>query len=444
MRSEKPGGGTGDLLWTGVPVLLVVAAVVAAFWAAFAFIKPQPPNAIVIATASEGSPYWKEAERYRPFLEKNGVKLEQRVTTGSFENLQLLKDPAAGVQVGILQGGISNASEAPGLRSLGRIGYEPVWIFHRGPAVDRLAGLRGKRILIGPAGGGTHFLARRLLAASGVDEKNSTLIAMELPDYVAAFREGQADAGILVLGPDAGTIKRLLEIPGIRLLDLAQAEAYAQRFPYLQALELKQGVLDLARNVPDRDTSMVATMAALVVREDMHPALSNLLTQALIAAHESPVVGPNGEAPVFEAVGQFPNSNDPEFQLSEDARRVYKSGAPFLQRFVPFGWATMIDRLTVLILPLIGVLFPAMKLGPMLYTWRTRRRLLHWYRQLKQVERGVYANPDPDVIVRKQDEIDAIERAVNDIHIPLMFTDQLYHLRNHIDVVRRRLAALAG
>ncbi len=443
MKRSDPFTGMRERTYLIMPLVVVALLVVAGFWAAFKYVRPEPPRTIVIATASKDSPYWKEAERYRDFLKKNEIELRQEPTSGSFENLQKLRAGTNGVQAGILQGGIANGTTEPGLRSIGRIGYEPVWIFHRGERMEQLSDLRGKRILVGPEGGGTNFLATRLLAASGVNAGNSTLIAKDLREYPAAFEKGEADVGFLVLGPGAVTIRRLLRMRNLQLMSLAQAEAIAQRFPFLESLTLKHGVLDLAENLPARDVHLVATLAALVVREDMHPALANLLTQAVVAAHDKPVIGPNGEAPVFESVGRFPITTDPEFPMSEDARRIYKSGPPFLQRYLPFHWATLIDRLAVLLLPLLGLAIPALRIGPMLYTWRVKRRLMHWYKQLKLLERGVHANPDPEVIAMKQAEIDAIEVAVNEIKIPLAFSDQLYNLRNHIDIVRRRLTALS-
>ena len=69
----------------------------------------------------------------------------------------------AAVAVAFLQGGIASMLDAPQLRSLGRLFYEPLWVFHRGDAaVDRLSELTAKRILVGPAGSGTNRLAIKL------------------------------------------------------------------------------------------------------------------------------------------------------------------------------------------------------------------------------------------------------------------------------------------
>jgi TRAP transporter TAXI family solute receptor len=422
------------------PALALIAITV---WATSRYITPAPPNKIVIAAASKGSPYYRWAEQYQKVLAQSGITLEIKETSGSSENLRLLNDGASGVQLAFLQGGLASTRDGPQLRSIGRVFYEPLWVFYRGDGtIDRLTELAGKRILVGPAGGGTNQLATKLLAANGVTADTATLITSALPDYVEALESGRADAGFLVLGPEARTIERLFNSPSIRLMSLSQAEAYSQRFPFLSRLDLKQGVVDFRRNIPAADTALVSTMAAVIVREDLHPALTNLVTQAIVDVHGKPVIDAKGEAALFSHSAAFPVAADPEFPLADEARRVYRSGPPFLQRYMPFWLATMLDRLVVMLVPIIGLAIPLMRFAPMLYTWRFRRRIVRWYGELKKAEAGALGEASPAQVAQAIAEIDRIDAALNKITLPLGFTNQLYDLREHIDVVRRRLAAL--
>ena len=440
MDAKNKSSGLREVLWLALPAVALVAA---AFWFTVQFVEAPPPAKITIAAATKGSPYYQLAERYQAYLAKNGVKLDIRETSGSFENLRLLADPASGVGLALVQGGLANSTSTPGLRSLGRIVYEPLWVFVNADAkVERIADLAGKRVLVGPAGGGTNNLAVRMLEANEVTAGNAKLVNMELPGYVDELESGKADAGFLVLAASAPTVQRLFNSPHVKLLNIAEAEAYSQRLPFLSPLVLKRGVVNFAKNIPPADTSLVATKAVLAVREDFHPALANLMTQALIAVHAEPTVNDKGEAAIFSKSGEFPMSNDPELTVSDQARRVYRSGPPLLQRFLPFGIATLFDRLIVLAVPLLGILLPVVRFAPMIYAWRVRQRLLHWYKELKKVEKGLAHNAAPAIIAQKQAEIEEIEDAVNRIPIPLGFTDQLYDLRQHIDVVRRRLSAV--
>lgn len=431
-----------ELIWTAASVLLVVAA----FWAAFQFVQPSPPRRIVIAAASKGSPYYQLAEQYQKVVkDRSGIVLDIRETDGSAENLRLLADKASGVSLGFVQGGISNVNEAPHLRSLGRLFYEPLWVFYRGDApIDRLTALAGKRVLVGPAGGGTNQLALKLLAANGVTASTATLINMELPGYVEALSIGGADAGFLVLGPEAMTIARLFNAPNVHLMNLVQADAYVQRFPFLSRLELKQGVVDFARNLPPADTAMVATKAALLARADVQPTVVDLMAQTLVDVHARPVVGPDGRAPLFSRSAEFPMASDPEYPMSSDATRVYKSGPTFLQRVLPFWIAIQLNRLVLLAIPLVGLMLPLMRFGPMLYNFSQRRRITRWYARLRQVESSLHPGSPASEFARASAEIDAIEAAVDKMSVPTGFSSQVYDLRLHINVVRGHLAAMQG
>jgi TRAP-type uncharacterized transport system substrate-binding protein len=443
MRSRFSRVQLRDLAFIAVPALLATAGAV---WLTLRFADPPPPDTFVISAATAGSPYHIYAESYRPFFERNGVKLEVRESAGSLANLKALADPASGVHAAFVQGGLASGKDAPGALSIGRIAYEPLWVFQRpGISIERLSELKGKRILIGPAGGGTAGLALRLLEANGVTAETATLINRELPDYVELLANGGADAGFLVLAAEARTIQRLLSTPNVRLMSFANAEAYVQRFPFLTRLVLREGVVNFAANVPPADTVLIATTAAVLVREDAHRALVSLLAQAVQEVHGAPaVVGAGGLARLFDSGGAFPVASDPEFpRISKEARRVYRSGAPFLQRYVPFWVATTIDRLIVSLVVLLPILIPLVRFAPQLYSWRVRRRILYWYGALKRLEASARGAASPDARAERLRELDRIEAAVDDIPVPLAFSDKLYELRQHIEVVRRRLTGQA-
>jgi ABC-type nitrate/sulfonate/bicarbonate transport system substrate-binding protein len=368
------------------------------------------------------------------------VQLEVRESDGSFANLKALADPRSGVNAGFVQGGLASAKDAPRLLSIGRIAYEPLWVFHSASLrLERLADLKGKRVLIGPAGSGTAGLALRLLAANGITAETATLVNSELPDYVEKLAKGEADAGFLVLAAEARTVQRLLRQPGVRLMTFVNADAYTQRFPFLTKLVLREGVADFAANLPPADTVLLATTAAVLVREDAHRALVSLLAQALQEVHGAPTVDDKGNTQLFQRAGEFPATTDPEFPFAEEARRVYRSGPPLLQRYVPFWVASTVDRLIVSLVVLLPILIPLVRFAPQIYSWRIRRRIVYWYGALKRLEAAARKSTRPEARAEHLLELDRIEAAVDDIPVPLAFSDKLYELRQHIEVVRRRL-----
>src|SRR5262249_25168145 len=161
--------------------------------------------------------------------------------------------------------------------------------------------------------------------------------------------------------------------------------------------------------IPAADTTLIATTAAVLVREDAHHALVNLLAQALFEAHAQPAREAGAEPALFQRPGGFPMPNDPEFALSEDARRVYRSGPPMLERYLPFWVATTIDRLAVSLVVLVPVLIPLMRFAPQIYNWRIRRRINYWYGELKRLEATARSAPTAEQRRAKWGELDRIE-----------------------------------
>jgi hypothetical protein len=170
------------------------------------------------------------------------------------------------------------------------------------------------------------------------------------------------------------------------------------------------------------------------VKEDFHPALSSLLLQAASEVH--------GRAGVLQKAGEFPAPRESEFVLADEAKRYYKNGTPFLQRYLPFWMAVLIERLAVLLLPLIAVLLPLFKILPAVIQWRNKSRIFKWYGELKYLEGEVANKPDPALLPGYLGRLDAIEDGVNKTRVGNSYSDYVYQLRGHIDLVRNRLHKL--
>jgi hypothetical protein len=173
---------------------------------------------------------------------------------------------------------------------------------------------------------------------------------------------------------------------GVRLMSMAQAGTYTRLFPFLSSVVLPRGVVDLVRDIPAQDTTLLAATANLVARRELHPALMSLLIQAAIEVHNPPGL--------FHRAGEFPAAIASEIPLSDEALRHYKSGPPFLQRYLPFWLAVFVERMIVMIVPLVVVLIPVMRILPSLYSWRIKRRIYRWYGELKLLELELERSPD--------------------------------------------------
>ncbi|MDA8258961.1 MAG: ABC transporter substrate-binding protein [Betaproteobacteria bacterium] len=417
-----------DLVFVALPSLLLV---IGAFWLAAQFIKPAPPERLILSTGGEGGAYQLFAARYKDMLARYGITLVEKPSAGSLENLQRLRDPAFAVDAAFIQGGTARPGEREQLLSLGDFYHEPLWIFCREAALrggDKILDLKGKRVAIGGAGSGTQHLATELLAANGIDAKNTRLIAEGGLGLIERLQKNEIDA-VFVVGPtQSSLVWSLLYTPGVRLMSLTHAEAYARRFPYLAQLVLPRGAIDLTLEIPPRDIQLVSPMTTLLVREDTHPALVGLLMQVASEVH--------GEPGVFQKPGEFPRAGHSDFPQSKEAARYYASGKPFLQRYMPFWAATLIDRMVVMLVPLLAVLLPLFKFAPQLYGWRVRSRIYRRYGELKFLENEVNENPGAHTRAEWLEKLDRIEIDASMIRTPLAFSDMLYTLRVHIDLVR--------
>ena len=431
-----------ELLVTAGPFIALAAVLVAG---AYFLLKPMPPKRVVLATGSEQGAYAEFGKRYAEELKRYGIDVVLRSTAGSRENLRLLRDAKRDVDIAFVQGGASEslrarekAEEQLPLISLGSMFYEPVWIFYREDTarkLDRegvigdLSQLRGLRVDVGARGSGTPGMVSRLLRANLMEREDLKRSNLEPTASVVGLLGGTLDATVLVSAPESPLVQMLLQTPGIRLYEFAQAEAYARRYRFLSPVTLPRGVVDLSRNVPPRDTVLVASTCSLVAREDLHPALVQLFVQAASRIH--------GGSGWIAHAGQFPSALQSEFPLARDAERYYRTGPPLLQRYLPFWLANLVDRMWVALFSIIVILVPLSRVVPPLYQFRIRSRIFRWYRVLRQIEDGL-ARKDADA-AKLLEEIDKLDLKAERIMVPLAYTDELYDLRSHIALVRARL-----
>jgi len=433
-----------DLMLTFGPFVLIAIALLVA---AYTVLDPTPPKHVVLATGPEHSAYAGWGELYAAELKRYGIRVELRPTMGSLQNRRLLRDPKEKVDIAFVQGGSNDGNQAANdkkkedmeeLVSLGTVAYDPVWIFYRAESakklrkealVTALPQMRGWRVNVGVRGSGTPGITGRIFAANFVERDELKRSNLDETAAVVALLGGELDAAVLVSAPESQMVQMLLQTPGIRLYEYAQAESYARRYPFLSPVVLPRGVADIARDVPPADTTLIATTTSLLAREDIHPALVQLFVQASSRIHS----GPGWIA----RAGTFPNSRQSEFPLAKDAARYYQSGPPFLQRYLPFWLANLIDRMWVALFSIVAVLIPLSRLVPPLYAFRIRSRIFRWYRNLRQIESD--ANLGEKTPEELRAALDKLESRVSAIAVPLSYNDELYSLRTHIDLVRERL-----
>jgi len=411
-------------------IALGLAAVIA-FAVAYQWVKPPPPRHIAVATGRADGAYYRFAEQYRARLAREGIDLDIRETSGSVENIALLKDPRSGIDVAFVQGGTGGAAATDSLWSLASLYFEPLWVFTpaAGAPAD-LRELRGRRLAVGPEGSGTREVALKLLAAQGIDNRAARLTPLTGGDAVRALRQREVDAVFLIAAPGSPAITEMLGKPGFALLSFPRADAYTKRFPFLTKLVLPAGALSLEKDMPPRDTVLLAPAATLAVRGDFHPALVDLVLSVAESIH--------GQGGLFAEARQFPSPDHLEFPLMSEAQRYHKSGPPFLARYLPFWAATLVDRMKVLLVPLL-VFVPLVRLVPGIIDWRIKSKITRRYRDVVEVDQELAGGPSPAQCGALLARLDRIEADVRALRVPLSYSDAYYNLQVHLELVRRHV-----
>jgi uncharacterized protein len=421
--------------WPWVPT---VGAICLFFGAIYLFlVEAPPPKTLIIATGASDGAYYKFATQYAERLKNDGISVTVLETKGSIENLQLLLDENSNVDAALLQGGVAGKEHAENLQSLGSLYREPFWVFYRGEIdIRRLPELKQKTIAIGPPGSGTRSVAMMLLKANNLADGQLKLSDLNGMAAAQALEEGLIDGACFVAGVNTSYVQRLLKAPGIRVLDFVQQEAYSRRYRYLTRVTIPAGLVDAETNIPDRDIRLVAPAATLVTRKSIHPALVTVLVSAASRIH-----GPGDE---LSSPNEFPSTLYTDIPMSDHAEHVLKNGPPFLQRVLPFWLATFIDRVKLMIIPLVMVLMPLFRAAPPLLRWRTRRRIYLWYSHVRELDQRVISGMEKLEAIKALDELKDIEKQAASVEIPLSYMEEYYNMRVHLDLVLQRLRRIVG
>lgn len=425
---------------------IFVAALAVGLWLLARLISPSPPSNVEMTTGATDGASHQFALKYQSYLKANGVTLRLLPSSGSVENLARLN---SGTPIGFVQSGLgtltldpASSADEPPLQSLGVVGYEPVWMFTASSELalamrKGMGALRGKKVAAGAPGSGTRKVALELLEGYGVTASNSTLSTASGVSAANELLAKTLDAVILIGAPQSPAVQLLLERSDVQLVSIDNAEGLTRRLPYLSLVTLKAGSVNPQLDLPARDITLLTTTANLVIRNDLHPALAYLLLEAAKEVHKA--------ATLLSRPGEFPNPRGTDFPLADEAQRYFKDGRPFLQRYLPYWAANALQRLLLILVPLLAVAIPVFKTIPQLMDYRESNRLYKRYRDLLDIELTLRSNPhdgaNAATVLAKLDQID---RDITNAKFSLDFTDRVYTLRQHVDYVRAQLTAPAA
>lgn len=412
----------------GVPALLLLLA---AFWIAAQFLHPLPPRRVVMATGPAGGALHRMGEAYAALLAREGIAIELRATAGTGENIRLVEGVPPQVDVAFVLAGTASAPDH--LVNVSNLFVAPLFALLRGSdPPTTLAGLRGKRVALGPAGSGLAQVLQPLFAANGVTAQNTTLL--HLSDSEALRRIGEGELDVMFSGEGLRSVAFVdaLARPGISLMHFERANAYVRQHPNIVRLELPPGSVDLARDIPGRSTALIGSTVMLAAREDLHPTVVDLLVDAARIV--------NGKPGYFEARGEFPNlARTDAIPVSTQAVAHASHGPSLLRRYLPLWLADFLQRMLTLAVPVVAVAFPLLKLLPWLADHVFQDKIDRRYAELRRLEIESARGTRPLQAIHA--DLLALAAALRRLHLPVAYVDQLYALRRNVAEVLRETGA---
>ena len=175
------------------------------------------------------------------------------MTGGSRENMKLLHAGKVGLALTVAdvawdaaQGTLKEFPEKVAVRTL-------LWTYAaylhivtlEGSGIRAVADLRGKRVSMGPAGGGSGGVGLLVFEASGVMPQDlGSHLRLDYPESAAALREGKLDAFLMNTGVRAGVIRELAATPGTKMRLIPHGDAapkLAAKHPVYFAAPIPKG-----------------------------------------------------------------------------------------------------------------------------------------------------------------------------------------------------------
>ena len=409
---------------------LVIGVLVATVLVIY-FTIPKLPDTLKIAAGQPGSYFYETAEIYKKYLAKQGVELEIIQTKGAADSLALLNDNK--VDLAFAHGGLTTKKESPDLVSLGSISYEPLWVFQRKNTkiLTDISQLKGMKVATGEKGTGVEVIASKIFKAEGVNEGNTTILYMDIKEAAERLIQGNIDAAVFMDPPENEIIREFFSSSVINEVSLQDSEALRRRFRYLHVIKIPPSGIDLALEQPHSELLTIAPTAYVAINKKLDAALQYLLLSIIDEVHHDPTL--------ISDENEFPSDKDVDLPLSQDADIYYTKGKPFLQQYLPFQVASLLERLIKVLLPLLLVGAPIFAYAPAVYNWHFRQKLQKRYKSLIEIEEQLANNRSNKSVTEFELMLFDVEKKLNDEKIPSSFTNQVFILREHIELVQRKI-----
>lgn len=391
-----------------------------------------PPQRLTLAAGPENGGYAQIAERYAAILARDDLVVEVVHTAGSAENAELLS--AGEVDAAILQGGIDVENET--VEAIGTIFFEPMSFLARRDrdVPTNPAFWQGLRITSGTEGSGTAAAFRDFQAVIGLAPEANTHLSLGYEEALAGLADGSVDIAVFVAPVDAPYLVSNYGQIWVEFLDLDHVEAIARKLEYPRSVVLPDGAISLRPVLPKQSRRIIALEARLAVAADLHPALANRLTMAALEIH--------GVRGLLSDPDTFPSIEGTDLPVNSIAQKLIQDGPSVWQDYLPYWIAAQLNRMLLLLLPILFILLPLLRVLPAAYAYVMGWRVWQHYPEIRLIEEELDKQQDDAALAKMDERLDELENRLAQLRLPAAYRQSSYNARIHIGLVRKRIAQI--
>lgn len=278
----------------------------------------------------------------------------------------------------------------------------------------------------------------------------NAIYANEKPNFELAF-PGEWDLLVILDPIYERLLTDLLLTRQAEFFEFADIDSTLQRnkllkvFPYAKASYSKMIPTDWleGKQIPEQDLKLVTYTNSVSIKSSVDSSLVELLTDAVEKASRDSIYLDKfrGMGFLSNEISEFPKfSSEDTFRPHQVAKNFYREGYGILSETFTPRVASILKKISLVLIPLVTFLYPLFSFVPNLYNSHVKNKIYLWYKKLELTEAKLSASQlDQDLIAK---ELAVLEQDLREMKIPFFYGDyvqDLYIAREHLMLISRKL-----
>ena len=240
-----------------------------------------------IGTASLGGAFYPVGQGIANLVTEHvdGVSMVPVVTQGSVQNPRLVASGETDLGItnaNLLYLAVNGEKPYPGVLDIAPLGALHPSILHivtlDGSPIETFADLKGKRLAVGPAGGGTLSFLTRLLEVYGMSPDDITPSFLSYSDGFSQLSDGNVDAALALSGYPTSAVMQTQATNKLKFVSIADDKLaeILKTYPYYSKVTLPKDVYGL-----DEDAVVLGVNNVLIAPSSMDEERAYAITKAV-------------------------------------------------------------------------------------------------------------------------------------------------------------------